>query len=175
MNKAIIGEILDIRGEIRTVDDYINLTRRKTAALFQLAAEMGAVCADAPAEKQNLYREYGLNVGIIFQIRDDVLDVVGDVEDLGKPVGSDVRNGSPSIVSILASEELDVPFSELSRVLGSLDADRRRACLRFASEAAMQLCQRHAEQAESSLAQLEHSHYRELLHEILSLAMSRSK
>ncbi len=174
MNEVVTGEILDIRGDVLTVADYLNLISRKTAALFQLAAETGAVCAEAPAGHRLLCRSYGMNVGIVFQIRDDVLDAIGDQDRLGKPVGSDVRNGRPSIVSLLASERLDVDLIELPRALDALGPEQSKACLRAACDAAMRLCRDYAEQAQSSLDQLEHTAHRDLLHDVLQLAMTRA-
>lgn len=174
MDEVVTGEILDIRGDVLTVTDYLNLVSRKTAALFQLAAETGAVCAEAPAGHRLLCRIYGMNLGIVFQIRDDVLDAIGDQERLGKPVGSDLRNGRPSIVSLLASERLDVDLIEFPRALDALGPEKSKACLREACDAAMRLCRDYSERAQSSLDQLERSAHRDLLDDVLRLAMTRA-
>jgi geranylgeranyl diphosphate synthase, type I len=175
LNQVVTGQILDIRGDIATVEDYLNLISRKTAAMFQLSAELGTLCTKAPSAYRTLFRTYGLNVGIIFQIRDDVLDAIGNVGDIGKPVGSDLRNSRPSIVSILASEILHVSLNELPQVLKVLDSDQSIECIETAAAVAMQLCGDYIEQAESALNQLPPSHYRNLLQEILRLASTRKK
>ena len=82
----------------------------------------GAILAGAPKEDIELLSIIGENVGIAFQIRDDILDVIGDEEVLGKPVGSDERNNKQTYVSIKglekAKEDVDA-FSKLA--LSSFD------------------------------------------------------
>lgn len=175
MNDVVTGEILDIRGDVFTVNDYFDLVGRKTAGLFQLAAETGALCAGATAAHRKLCGTYGLSLGIVFQIRDDVLDVVENRIDLEEPVGSDVRNGRPSIVSILAGEILGVALKDLPMALGALGCGGSRTCLRVACDSAMKLGQEYVDRAQSALAQLRPTHHRKLLREVLHLATNRAR
>ena len=88
-----------------TVDDYLEIVRRKTASLFQAGTKIGAYLAGASRPLVDEMAQYGLNMGIAFQMIDDVLDVVGHKELLGKPTGMDLRDGNPSLPIILALAE----------------------------------------------------------------------
>jgi octaprenyl-diphosphate synthase len=86
-------------------DEHLEIIRRKTAYLFSGCAEIGAMLGDAsPAERRAL-REYGFNLGIAFQIVDDLLDISGDAARLGKPVGSDLREGKMTLPFIYLLRE----------------------------------------------------------------------
>ncbi len=87
------------------VDDYIEIVKRKTASLFHTGAKVGAYLAGAHPSLIEESERYGLNMGIAFQMVDDILDVVGHVDLLGKPTGMDLRDGNPSLPIILALQE----------------------------------------------------------------------
>ncbi len=72
---------------------YLLTIEAKTAALFGCSCRVGGLSADQPPEHVSNFGEFGLNFGMAFQIIDDVLDLVGDPVRLGKPVGTDIRNG----------------------------------------------------------------------------------
>ena len=76
----------------------------KTAALFVLATESGAVLSRAPQKSVRVLREYGHNLGIAFQIVDDILDFVATEEELGKPVGSDLLQGTVTLPAMMLVE-----------------------------------------------------------------------
>ena len=77
---------------------------RKTASLFCTAAETGAILGDAPEPQVQLLRDYGYNIGMAFQIVDDLLDVRGDAAALGKPVGNDLLHGVLTLPAIMLLE-----------------------------------------------------------------------
>jgi octaprenyl-diphosphate synthase len=85
-----------------TVDDYLEMIARKTAALFAQGARIGSTLAGAPEELVERMAECGFCVGMAFQIIDDLLDVVGDGNLTGKPVGIDLKEGNPSLPVVLA-------------------------------------------------------------------------
>jgi len=87
-----------------TVDDYIDIAQSKTAALFAAACEIGPVIADKDDTQITALREYGNNLGIAFQIVDDVLDYSAAQEKLGKTVGDDFAEAKMSLPVILALE-----------------------------------------------------------------------
>ncbi|HHD92610.1 MAG TPA: polyprenyl synthetase family protein, partial [Candidatus Portnoybacteria bacterium] len=117
------GEILDILFEQAGREDepyikknrYLNISRQKylkmisqkTAILFQTAVEIGAICANAKSKQVEALKNYGLNLGIAFQIRDDILDIFGNEKKFGKKIGKDIeeRKGG-NIVILLANQEL---------------------------------------------------------------------
>lgn len=76
-----------------TMDEYIEVIKAKTAALFAAACEVGPVIADAGPDAAKAMAEYGLNMGIAFQIADDMLDYMAEREQLGKTIGDDFREG----------------------------------------------------------------------------------
>ncbi|MFC1892953.1 polyprenyl synthetase family protein [Chloroflexota bacterium] len=88
----------------QTRQQYLQRISRKTASLFTLATESGAVLSQAPARLVEVLREYGHNLGIAFQIVDDVLDFTGSEEELGKPVGSDLVQGTLTLPAMLLLE-----------------------------------------------------------------------
>ena len=94
------GEATELVARPTTEEEYMELARRKTGALFRAAAELGAIAADADAYTVESFGRYAERVGIAFQIRDDVLDATADADELGKPTGQDVEMERPSLVRI---------------------------------------------------------------------------
>ena len=83
---------------------YNDRIYRKTASLFCTAGESGAILGGAPEAQVQAMRQYGYNIGMAFQIGDDLLDVQGDPEDLGKPVGADLLHGVLTLPTIMLLE-----------------------------------------------------------------------
>jgi len=102
------GELLqlDHLGKIHlTEEDYFDLINRKTGCLFAVCARLGAVAAGASPNLEARLGDYGLNIGMAFQLVDDILDFTASSKKLGKPVGSDLREGKITLPLILALEE----------------------------------------------------------------------
>ena len=101
---------------------------RKTASLFRTAAETGAILGDAPEPQIQALRIYGQNIGMAFQIVDDLLDVQGDAAELGKPVGNDLLQGVLTLPSIKLMERYpdNNPIEELFKDPGQ-DGQLQRA------------------------------------------------
>ena len=74
-------------------DEHFDIIRRKTAYLFGGCAQIGGMLGEAGEERELALREYGFNLGIMFQLVDDLLDFTGETEALGKPIGGDLREG----------------------------------------------------------------------------------
>jgi heptaprenyl diphosphate synthase/octaprenyl-diphosphate synthase len=91
----------------RTVDDYLQSIRGKTAALIRCACEVGARAGRVDEEGMSALVQYGENFGMAFQIIDDVLDVVATTEALGKPAGNDVPEGVFTLPVLLAAEGME--------------------------------------------------------------------
>lgn len=99
------GEVLQlvIQGDLTTnMDAYLDVIKGKTAALFAAACEVGPLIADADMNAARIMAEYGMNLGIAFQIADDILDYSASQEKLGKAVGDDFREGKMTAPIILA-------------------------------------------------------------------------
>ncbi|QCJ47063.1 polyprenyl synthetase family protein [Haloprofundus sp. MHR1] len=103
------GEATELVAQPTNEEEYMELARRKTGALFRAAAEVGAVAGGADPFAVESFGEYAERVGIAFQIRDDVLDETANSADLGKPAGQDETMERPSLVQItdLTPEEAD--------------------------------------------------------------------
>ncbi|HXF69628.1 MAG TPA: polyprenyl synthetase family protein [Thermoflexus sp.] len=86
-------------------EDYLRRIYAKTAAMFELATEAAAVLAQAPEPQVQALRQYGVDLGMAFQIMDDILDFTGDTQILGKPVGNDLRQGLVTLPVLLYLEE----------------------------------------------------------------------
>ena len=114
------GEIAQSRSSFnpeQTREHYFHRIASKTASLFVMATESGAVLGEAPEESIQVLREYGHNLGMAFQVVDDILDFIGTEEEMGKPVGSDLIQGTLTLPAMLLLERYpeDNPVSKLFR------------------------------------------------------------
>ncbi|PSP72894.1 isopentenyl pyrophosphate isomerase [Halobacteriales archaeon QS_3_64_16] len=136
------GEAIELAAVPETNEEYLGLARRKTGALFRAAAQLGAVAADAEEGTIDAFGEYAEDVGVAFQIRDDVLDATADADALGKPAGRDAAMDRPSIVQVTdqsleeandqAHEHADDALEALSSV--EITNDRAEEYLRDLAE-----------------------------------------
>ena len=102
--RMIEGELYQLTktGDIDiSEDDHLEIIRRKTAYLFGGCAEIGGMLGDVSPEQRNALREYGFNLGVAFQLVDDLLDYTADKTAFGKPVGGDLREGKVTLPTIL--------------------------------------------------------------------------
>lgn len=137
LSKAIvqmcIGEMEQIRDFFntdQTVRQYLLRIRRKTALLIAISCQLGAAAAGAaPSVYNRLYR-YGYNVGMAFQIRDDLLDLLGTERQLGKPPGSDIRQGNITLPVLLALRDAAVKDELLREIAFIRDAEGEADCSR---------------------------------------------
>ena len=114
------GELIEYFGAFdpgQARELYNDRIYRKTASLFCTAGESGAVLGGAPEPQVQALRRYGYNIGMAFQIGDDLLDVQGDEAKLGKPVGADLRHGVLTLPTIMLLERYpdDNPVADLFR------------------------------------------------------------
>jgi geranylgeranyl diphosphate synthase type I len=100
------GQLLDISmansEKIPSQSQYIKMIEKKTAALFEVSCAMGAICANAKRKDVSNLSSFGKNLGIAFQITDDLIGVLGDPKVTKKPVGNDLREGKKSLPILLA-------------------------------------------------------------------------
>jgi len=88
----------------QTRQHYLHRIISKTASLFSLATESGAILSQAPGKSVKALKEYGYNLGIAFQIVDDIMDFIGTEEEIGKPIGSDLAQGTLTLPAMLLLE-----------------------------------------------------------------------
>jgi octaprenyl-diphosphate synthase len=156
------GELLQIErlGKAISLDEHFELIHRKTAFLFSICMKLGGILAAASDADQQRLAEYGRNLGMAFQIVDDVLDLTASEEVLGKPVASDLREGKATMAVLHALERCDpaerqiiedvlsnggfngIKPSDIVEILrrhGSIDAAYARA-LEFCNKAREAIC-----------------------------------
>jgi len=103
------GQELDMEFEERTFvseREYVEMIKKKTASLFEASTAMGAVLAGGSEKQVRAFSEYGQNLGMAFQIYDDLLDLLADEKKLGKPVFSDIAEGKKTLIVVRAMESL---------------------------------------------------------------------
>lgn len=112
------GQTADIEAEGQnepvTMEQLLFIHEHKTAALIQAAMTVGGILAGASQEQVEQLERCGYNLGVAFQIQDDILDVVGDSEELGKPVGSDEENRKQTYVTLAGLERAREDAAALS-------------------------------------------------------------
>jgi geranylgeranyl diphosphate synthase type I len=122
------GQAYDLLFEKRKAvseNEYLELIRLKTASLYEASAKVGALVGGGKALDVQRLAHFGLNLGMAFQIRDDVLGVVGKEEILRKPVGDDIREGKKTVIVIHAlSVADDEQRSKILSTLGRREATR---------------------------------------------------
>ncbi len=128
------GQVIDLEGENRedlTLDELVAMHRKKTGAMIEAAAVLGCIVSgysDEESVEVRKIREFSSNLGLAFQIKDDILDVVGDEKSLGKPIGSDEEQGKNTFVTMLGIEAAEARLQELTeRAVGALDSFGEKA------------------------------------------------
>jgi geranylgeranyl diphosphate synthase, type I len=112
------GQHLDMSFEKRdivSVDEYLDMIEGKTAALLAASAEMAALSAGSDESTRQHYREFGMNLGLAFQVRDDILDIWGDPKLTGKIAAVDIRDRKkslPALYGLSQSPELQVMYAD---------------------------------------------------------------
>jgi octaprenyl-diphosphate synthase len=155
--QMVEGELLQMEklGKLITIEEYFDLIYRKTACLFSVCMRLGAILGGASAAQEDALGRYGHDLGMAFQIVDDVLDLTASEDVLGKPVASDLREGKVTMAVIHALERCTpderakietilrdrafngVTHAEIMQILqryGSLEAANARAA-RYAESA----------------------------------------
>ena len=182
--RMIEGELLEIErnGDLRMSEaQHLDIIRRKTADLFAACMSIGAILGDASEDKRRALTSYGLNLGICFQMVDDLLDFTADEKVLGKPVNNDLREGKLTLPVIFLLRKAG-PLGEktVSHVLADRGFARvtREELLRLAREhgaldEARALAERYAEAARKDLAVFDRSPFREALSVLPDFILSR--
>jgi geranylgeranyl pyrophosphate synthase len=168
----------------QTREEYERRIFGKTASLFAGAAEMGAIIANAPDADVRALRHCGADIGMAFQIVDDVLDLREGTQQLGKPAGHDLRQGTVTLPTIIYASALDPESDAMSRLRGvvsgalddAVDIEWVVSEIREsgALEAAMAEAERFAARAKDQAGATPDLETREMLGEIADLACDRS-
>ncbi|NEV62258.1 polyprenyl synthetase family protein [Thiorhodococcus minor] len=182
-NRIAEGEVLQLLNTRDPDTDearYMEVITRKTATLFEAGTRLGAVLADSPPEIEEAMKEYGLSLGIAFQLVDDALDYSADNAELGKNVGDDLDEGKPTLPIIRAMEVgTEAQRSLLRGAIEQGGRDKIQAVTEaIASTDAIaytaQLAQEHATRAKDALRILPQSPATEALTVLADFAVSRT-
>ena len=118
------GELLQLsntKKSVSTEKDYLKIIRKKTALLFSVCTESGALSVNASEQQCNALRNFGEYLGICFQIQDDIFDY-SENANIGKPVGNDIREGKVTLPLILALKNADKKeFEMISKIIDNKD------------------------------------------------------
>ena len=164
-----------------TRDEYFDILRRKTAYLFSGCCEIGAILGGAGKTEQAALRDYGMNLGIAFQLADDLLDFTSDERALGKAAGADLVEGKVTLPLILLQETQPNVREELQRVIddGVYDDISRGSIIAKLKEngtldAIRETARSFANLARKNLEILPETEYRLALDEIPNFAVDRN-
>jgi heptaprenyl diphosphate synthase len=178
------GEIEQIRDLYRinpSVKRYFHRIKRKTALLMAISCQLGALVCQAPPKLVNQLYLYGYYVGMAFQMIDDVLDFTGTEKVLGKPAGSDIKQGNvtlPVVYALHQQSEVDTaPVIAYLQTKGQegelaevLEIIKRAGGIEYTTE----LAKRYLQKAIDILEQLPPIHQRDLLREVTEFVLARS-
>jgi heptaprenyl diphosphate synthase len=137
MVQMCIGEMEQIRDFFNTrqsIRNYLRRIRRKTALLIAISCQLGAMAAGAPERYCHALYRYGYNVGMTYQITDDLLDLCGTEKTIGKPPGSDLRQGNITLPVLYALREPGLGeqlLEEIRRIQDSEGAADSSAAVRL--------------------------------------------
>ncbi len=179
------GELLQLTLLGRTdisEEQYFDVIARKTAYLFSACCEIGSLLGSADPKTRNMLRDYGMNLGIAFQLVDDLLDYTGSETSLGKPAGADLLEGKVSLPMIFLLQREPRFRAEAQRVIaeGSYENVSRESLVHaLESSGALALAQEraieYAEAARSALDGLDDSPYASALSAIPTYIVERDR
>ncbi|WP_195570974.1 heptaprenyl diphosphate synthase component II [Paenibacillus sp. 1001270B_150601_E10] len=185
MVQMCLGEMEQIRDFFNTeqsVRQYLLRIRRKTAILIAISCQLGAIAAGADSKISNALYRYGYNVGMTFQIRDDVLDLTGTEAQLGKPPGNDIKQGNITLPVLFALQEskLRDPLLEqikhIHKLNGETDVTEALDMIRASRgiQKAEELANQYLEKALDALKALPDQRAKRSLRDIAHFIASRS-
>ncbi len=165
-----------------TEKDYFKMAGKKTASLFKACCEVGGIAAKAKKKQLAALRDYGFNLGIAFQITDDILDIFGKEKEFGKVVGGDIAERKlGNIVMLYALKEFDAQdrkkFLKLLRKEKINESDIKDAVQLIegtqSRQKALLLAKKFTEKAKNSLKHLPQNNWNRLLRDIADFVVAR--
>lgn len=183
--QMVEGELLQMEslGSSLTEHDYYELIYRKTACLFRVSMQLGCVLAGASPSMEKALGEYGRNLGLAFQIVDDVLDLTASEAVLGKPTASDLREGKATLAVVhalkhgTAEERTDILAVIEDQGFERVHHERILAILHRngSLDHAIRVADAHAEAARGNLSMLQDSEFKRALMWVPDFVVSRDK
>lgn len=185
MVQMCIGEMEQIRDFFnleQSVRQYLLRIRRKTALLIAVSCQLGALASGADLRTSNWLYRYGYNVGMTFQIRDDVLDLTGTEAQIGKPPGNDIKQGNITLPVLYALQDSAIRQPLLEQIEsirahnGDIDVSEALHMIRNSHgiQEAEELANRYLDKALEALTHLPDIRARKSLRDIAHFIASRS-
>lgn len=179
ISEGEVLQLMNVRNPDLSIEDYYQVIKGKTAMLFAAATESAAVLAGSDSAVQKAAYDYGIDLGIAFQIQDDILDYSGSAEALGKNAGDDLAEGKVTLPLIRTLQTCDdITRKRIRRAIrqgGTEDLDPILEAVQ--TTGALEFCQqqalKHCDQAISALSILPDSPARDALSGLARLAVAR--
>ncbi|HMB66204.1 MAG TPA: isopentenyl-diphosphate Delta-isomerase [Patescibacteria group bacterium] len=200
LKTVVDGEIYDILFEQKGREDepyiyknryrnvslqsYYKMVGKKTASLLESCCELGGVCAGAPEKDLKNLKKYGYNLGIAFQIQDDILDIFGDQKEFGKKIGKDIEERKlGNVVIFYAIQSLSkTKKDKILKILRKKDISDRdiQEAIELikqtsARRKAFHLGEKYAQKAKESLEKLPQNKWNQYLHTLADFTIERKK
>ncbi|SNR64634.1 octaprenyl-diphosphate synthase [Methylobacillus rhizosphaerae] len=173
-------QLLNVHDADISDDAYLRVIHYKTAKLFEAATRLGAIICNASTEDETAMAEYGMRLGTAFQLIDDVLDLSGDSNEIGKNLGDDLAEGKPTLPLLYAMRHGNEAQSRIIRAaieeggLDELPAVLEAVNSTGALEHVRQLARTEAELGCTAIMHLPDSAYRQALLQLAQFAVNRS-
>jgi len=139
------------------LDQYLTMIKKKTGWMIGFSAELGGILGDQSDSVMNELRSYGLNLGMAFQIQDDLLEIYSDSKSMGKSLGSDIIAGKQTILNVLARQYDSVEWEKIRKKIMKNDIESALKIIRFyfeengILESAKKMVQNYTEAAQKNL------------------------
>lgn len=182
--RLVIGQITETQGStagLSLLDHYINVIADKTASLLSASARYGAMISGADPKVMEALTKFGEEIGIVFQLADDIIDIESTSGESGKTPGTDLREGVPTLVTLFILESNDPADAELKKVLSAPITDEKVVqetlkTLRThkAMAQAKELVQKYAASARKNLAELPEGKAKQALVELSDAVINRT-
>lgn len=181
------GQYTDVKYEKKYeqfgIDDFIDMVEKKTSNLFIASAAGGAIIGGGRQKDIEHIREYARTMGIAFQIQDDYLDLTGELSEIGKDVGSDIRSGKTTLMVLHALDSLDnKKKTRLKEILQKEDNDEQEIkeaidMIRDTGglEHAIEVAKTYSNKARENLCHLPDGENRDILEEFVDFVVERDK
>ena len=126
--RLVIGQIMETQGSTAgktAIDHYLGVIADKTGSLISASARYGAMISGASAESMDAVTKFGEEIGMVFQLADDIIDIASTSNESGKTPGTDLREGIPTIVTLFILESNDPSDAELKKILSAPITDEK--------------------------------------------------
>lgn len=177
------GELFQFQDQFRTpqsITNYLRRINRKTALLMQLSTQVGAMTAGADPQTVRTMKKIGHNIGMSFQIIDDVLDFTSSEKKLGKPVGSDLRNGHLTLPVLLEMKNDDHFKRKISELHAGAPEEKFDECIAQIQQShviqdTLAVSERYLNKAKSLLETIDNEEIKPLFNKIIKKLQTRMK